>query len=345
MTRPTATTVVATIAAVGGAVIVLVVKRAATGEWQLLEFLEDLIRNGLIAGSVSFAAAHLEKTRRRDEQRQLSLTRMEATRLSVISWQQIATLAANAWNQLPGDRAARDATMADLVDLYRSKSRHLRETAASIEKIHGASLDDEEGRAEVMVGLLGLPNKLSAYVEEGQRSRRFSMLERLSDEFAHLEAQADPIWSPIVGAFRRAVPAAIGWRSHTNATIIERLLVEQSVHGSSQKSQTDEGRDLRSLGALDPAAVALEPVYRLVSFLVAAEELIIQGDPRPINAIRRCLGALRNEMRMIAAAYDALVPVLVLANERSEAVHGVPQEMPAFPDSPPAPSWGAPAPD
>jgi hypothetical protein len=295
----------ATIAAVGAAVLVLLITRAATGEWRWLDFAVDLVRNVLIGGLVSAGVVFIDKGRQ-----------AERKRSRVLRLQQTASLAASGWNQRPSDPVPdpRDpATIAETIDRYRHSADELREWAEQVEVVHDPPSSDVEAQARALYALTKLGGPIYLYAAEGMRERRFARLEHLANELAGLD-DADDLWSGPAAEFRRAVPAAVGWRSHTDATIVERLLVEQQISTQAPfNRQSQAGRDLRARATLDPTASTIEPLYLLLLFVATTSDLTLyEGSDEPRRAVNRCLGALRNELRMVAAGFDAFIPVLEL---------------------------------
>jgi hypothetical protein len=318
-----ATVVLATVAAVGAAVLVFLITRVATGEWRWLAFTEDVVRNVLIGGFVSASAVVINDSRRRHEEAQARVAQDERHRRRLLRLERTASLAASGWNQLPGEPLpdSRDpASIAETVDRYRQGAADLRKWAEEVEQVHDAPSSDTDAVIRARVVLSGLGSTIYIYIGEGMRERRFARLQHLADELADLEDAPDDDWSGPVAEFRRAVPAAVGWRSHTDATIVERLLVEQRISDTAIPfhEQSEGGRELRTRATLNPAASTFEPLYLLLVFLAATSDLTLEGSNEPRHAINRCLGALRNEMRMVADAFDAFIPVLELSvSERS----------------------------
>jgi hypothetical protein len=295
---------IALIGAVLGAFLVLFMKHQVDQQWHWPEFIEDLIRNFLVVGFVSAGTLFITESegRRADAEAKVR-NRSRIRRLN-----EVASLAASAWNVVPdlhGPTISFTQSTDAVIAAVQDSVKELRELAAFVDR-----LDTD---AEQALFLLGEPQRnLFFYAVEGKRARRFEVLQHLADELAVLQ-DVDATWSESISVFRRAARIAIGWRSHTDATIIERLLVESRVSLAMgprpKESDGPLGQDIRANAQIDPLTGMFEPFYVLVVFLTLSP----RGVGEKADIVRRCLHSWRNEMLTIAEAHTALVEVLKLA--------------------------------
>lgn len=295
---------IALFGALGGAFAILLVKHRVDQQWHWPEFTEDLIRNFVVVGFVSVGTIVVtESQQRRADAEAKALNRRRIRRLN-----EAATLAASAWNVLPETSftdAPSDRSTAAAVLAIQGSVRELRRL--------GELVDDLDSDMEETLYAGGMPQRfLEAYVAEGMRTRRFDGLQRLVVDLAPLE-DVDSDWSEAISAFRRAARNAVGWRSHTDATIVERLLVETRISlamGPEPRAPEDLADDLRRYAHIDPLIGTCDPLYVLIIFLTVSPS---EAAREKADIVRRCMHSWRNEVLMIAEAQSALIKVIKLA--------------------------------
>lgn len=304
---PLAATALAAAAAFLAALGAFIVRLIATGKYHYLDLVVDVIRNVLIAGLVGAGTAWLAESRRQADERATAMIREEKRRVRVQRLALLANHAGTAWNTVPGLDVGLPS-LVDALDELRRSAAELHELATKIDKVHEADLRSLEGR----LALLPLLWPLYGYVAEGMRTRRFERLDRLAEDVRQLADDDAPEWSACAATFRQAAVAATGWRSHTDTVILERLVVERSLDGASLEPQDDAHREMLSASTVDTVVVAVEPVFLLIGHIAVHSESIHEEGNPAASAVKRCLGALRNETEMIARAQDALIDVLSL---------------------------------
>lgn len=290
-------------AAVVSAAAVLVVHRWATGDWPWLNFGDDLIRNLLVGGFVIVLVFWLDGLQRRSDERAAALRVAENHRLVVSRIAEIAGLAASGWSRLHDPSVA-----TDYLPTLRDHSEELGKLADDLEEIHASPAEGFEAVSQ----LTRLPWLLTSYIQEGGRARRFGYLELLSHDLS-----ASLTEEPLAGAvsrFRVSVAVAQGWRIHTDTTIIERLLVERTGY-TAMGGGAVSNRELREILSPDSAIAAHEPLYLLLIYIAAHREGIKGGEQRKnaelvMDSVRRCVGALREEVRAAAMALEKLAALV-----------------------------------
>jgi hypothetical protein len=182
----------------------------------------------------------------------------------------------------------------------------LRETVVKLREAAGALEDMQErppGDEPAYIALTTLTWTLADYLLEGSRARRFAYLDVLGRELAGLESAAEPLGSA-VRAFRTALPGRLGRAYTRTRAVIERLVVEK-VRSGSLRPAAAEDRELREVG-LD-AVISTEPLYVLQAYAAQVFRLPnAETAERRFVPIRRCIGALRNEMWAVATALERL---------------------------------------
>lgn len=314
------------VAAVVAAVGAFVLHGIADDEWDWVQLGDDLIRNLLLGGLLTAAVVWLEEEQRAREKRAAAIAASRRKRERVLQLREVAGLAASAWSPLeaPDDsQSAREpARVAD--DLLK-EAAELRKSADELEEILKRESDDRD----VIFDLFVLAGVLQRYLKEGGRTRRFVYFDVLQRELSGLltgtdggssaaagrapGADRDAVFERDIAAaadsFRASVVAVVAWKAHTDATVLERLLVEKIIDGPKHGLAPPERRELLDAVQLDQAAVVEEPLY-----LLHAYALVHRSDrttdaveaKRRVEPTRRCVGALRNEMRARATALERL---------------------------------------
>ena len=290
-------------AAVIAAAAVLVVGVVATGEWHWASFVADLIKNAFIGSLVAAATAWLKQ--RQDAEAAAAVERANEARQrdKIRALDEISTLAVSGWSSLGASESAPDQVCDDISRQVAEWRKH----ADDLDEVHAAPRDIE---AEII--FLGvLASRVELYLNEGGRTRRLIYLLTLQRELAALEDGVDPELAATVADFRRAVPKYQGWHAHTNATVIERLLVEQAARPRGLKPATPAYVRLLRSAEIPSAAASHEPLYMLFAYAIKHE------DPRAedltedlMDPVRRSVGALRNELRALADCVELLVPIV-----------------------------------
>jgi hypothetical protein len=300
--------VVPVVAAVVAAALVLVIRWLVKDEWFLLDFAEDLIRNLLVGGILAAAVYWLEKRRREAERRATLEAASRRHRQQVLRLKELVQLAASGWSPLDIQPTATDD---EALRGMREEIDEFRGIADQLEKMHERKPDD----VERVFDFQELKFLIDRYLSEGSRERRFEYLDYLLLEVSSIEGAEDDPLAVEIGVFRRTVPKAIAWRTHTDTTVIERLLVERVVVGSSREPASEEDRALREVAQLDAAVVAREPLYLLETYaaMQSTDAKALDDANRRWDPINRCVGALRNELRAVAQALERLLRLLELA--------------------------------
>jgi hypothetical protein len=137
----------------------------------------------------------------------------------------------------------------------------------------------------------------------------------LTDEFASLDAPPGGDLGSAISDFRRSGLRVAAWRAHTNTTIVERLLVEKFVQGWGAEPASARQRDVLHFGHVDSAAVVNEPLYLLQCYATIrggldtpSEEIAFR-----VGLARRCIGALRQEVRAVQHALETLERLVEVA--------------------------------
>jgi hypothetical protein len=276
---------------------------------------EDLIKNVFLAGLLTVGVLWLERVEDAHERRIEAAIARQREQRDVARLHEVVRLAASGWSPLA---EARDETLpANVVADLQEKVGDLRESADELEAMLQRGDDD----AEVLTDLFQLAGALNMYIFEGARARRFAYFEFLQRELASLEAGGESQIATAVRRFRGTLPAALAWRSHTNTTVVERLIVEKVFVGVTYRRVTTESRDILDVIRLDQAAVVHEPLYLLQGYAVVnmnqsdSEEARSRATP-----VIRCIGALRNEMRAVATTLERLAELIeTAASDRPNA--------------------------
>jgi hypothetical protein len=313
-------TILALTAAVVAAALVFFITWAVTDERRYLALSEDLVRNVLITGLIGAGSSWLDANRQRqrqldDEERVELRNRGRVLRLSTLT-----KLAATAWNFLPDDPEDNDTTGIAAATQLREAAESLRQQASVFITIHEGDRGERGEESLAVYKYRSSYRALYRYVGEGQRIRRFQQLERISQELRDVAETDDEKWAEVVSRFRRAEMLAQGWRSHTDTVIAERIVVGKVLDHRFERPSGDF-RGILAKVDLDASMMSFEPVWMLIAYVALTSGT---KDYERLNEnlgnVNRCFGSLRNEIRMIAAAYDALADVLALAGDEAEGV-------------------------
>jgi hypothetical protein len=282
---------------------VLLMRGSWRHKWPWVDFFDDLIRNLLVGGLVAIAVVWLDQLQRERDARAAAEAAQLRQKRQVVRVKELAQLAASRWSPLlsrPDASTTESRPPDNAVAAIREDVKSLRAAATEIEAIYTHTPVDQA--AHFALGTLRW--KLVEYLREGGRARQFAYLDMLDRELATL-GDAEGELGTAVRAFRASLPGVVAWRIHTDATILERLLVERVVEGATMEPATHRARELLDVVRLDAAAVAAEPLYLLLAYtVVQAGRADPRGALQRLKPAVRSLGALRNEIRAVATALE-----------------------------------------
>ncbi len=277
-------------------------------EFDVVEFLQNVFRNGVIA--VLLAVVTAAVTRYHEQQ---ELRRSQSA--YVLGQFRLVELAVSAWSRLPGD------------DDVQSPGETLVDTAPWTELV--AEIDEvrnggRDGAAVIksVIFLQQLHFKLGRYSPEGGRTRRLIYLRRLLDDLAPLEMSPDQELAAAVREFRYRATVLLAWVQHTNTTIVERLLVERSTPLATEDlPATTALFELTGAEQLRDAATLHDPVYLLLAHLhPLIKNHVLKNPPdtalagQLVGQVARILGALRNELVAAVSCTKALAELVEQAH-------------------------------
>lgn len=301
-------------AAVLSAVLVFLLHGLADDSWQWLTLGADLIRNLFVGGLLTVAIIWLDELQRTRDQRLAAEAESQRQQRQVLLLREVAQLAANGWSPLHGaaPSLASDTPSGEVLagEILR-QADELKQSASALEEMYERQTDDED----IIFDLVELPALVRGYVLEGGRGRRYAYFDWLRSELSDIERTGDEPIPTAVREFRASLSAAVAWRLHTDATVIERLLVGKVVHGGAPLPADPEHRRLLDSVQLDAAAVACEPLYLLQAYVVVHGSGVtdLAEASRRMTPVNRCIGALRNEIRAVARALELLGRLLEVA--------------------------------
>jgi hypothetical protein len=301
--------VVPIVGAVIAAILVLLAHAIVEDEWHWLDFVDDLVRNLLIGASVAVVSIFFEQAQREREERATKEMAKERQRRGVMQVVELSRLAASGWSPLRQNSIEQEG-VEDLGTVIREMEKEITKLQRIADELDMMHQSRDEG---FLAQAVQLPNTLAEYLAEGSRIRRFAYLQLLSDELGRIEASEDSDISAAISRFRNGFPAAVGWRLHTDATVIERLLVGKVVWDTAVPRPTSvERRELLDSVSLDSSAVDYDPVYLLQAYVTVQREGVttLEEAERRIGPIRRCVGATRNELWAVVGVLQDLAELL-----------------------------------
>jgi hypothetical protein len=230
-------------------------------------------------------------------------------------------LAASGWSPVSptGDDTSSSHELA--AEDLRRNAKDWRQLADDLDQIlqarpdEGASSESlNQAGFQAFVVLEGLSNRLQTYLLEGGRTRRLMYLKWLADDLASAAA-AGWDWSTAAYQFRNAAVGLLGGAQHTDATIVERLLVERATRLFYPPPRPNKWRNL-DLSEFPHSAASTDPLYLLAFILNTScaqikNEQDWQAANELLDLVGRPLGALRNELRAAATCSEALLAVVI----------------------------------
>ena len=141
---------------------------------------------------------------------------------------------------------------------------------------------------------------LTRYMREGGRKRRPIWAASLVDDLTVLETAADESLAAAAHACRLRATELISWIEHTDAAIVERLVVERTTPILGSKNHTAELRELVAenyANELDPVATLTDPLYLLIHHVASMSESVRN---------RRDLERSRSSTRCLTSSVDLL---------------------------------------
>jgi hypothetical protein len=291
-------------AALFAAVAVLLLDAVITGEWKWLAFGEDLVRNLFVGALLAVVTVWFRRRQDAAVAAAAAAVAREQEKARIRALQGITYLAGSGWSSLEGDPATAADVRARLLD----EAPSLRRGADRLEEVYHRANDDE---CPAMVDVSDVADVVWSYIAEGSRTRRLLYLGYLERELAALERAVDDGLATAVSRFRRSVPALLGWRQHTDTTVVEHMLVEQTILPNHRGTPDPSYVELLRTAPLSDAAPAFEPLYLLYAFAMKQAGVAPATAPRSLlDPVLRSIGALRNEMRAAALCVERLAEIL-----------------------------------
>jgi hypothetical protein len=319
-----------------GAVAAALVKQLVAvlgGEgWDGVAFWQDVVQNGFIVVVLTFLTksvlAYQEDARRRREQSRYVLARLEAMGLAIGGWNRVPGVDAG---EIP-DEPSEPSTVLVLLESDATKFRGM---ASTIDRIRDRSAPEagnpDAARQADLASYLHLTDlPLMEYMLEGGRQRRPIWARLLVADLAALESATDEAVASAAHACRLRATELMIWIQHTDATIIERLVVERHTRLLASWAATERlDRFVASTysSELPPEATLTDPLYLFVHHVRQAQQRISSAGSLAaidhdlvrglLDSVGRTLGALRNELRVAADLADALVRLIECARSSS----------------------------
>lgn len=307
-----------------GAVVVALAKQLipvlASQPWKWVDFWTDVVQNAFLAVLVSSFVTAVKAREDRD--------RLVRTQQDFVRARTGLASTALGWHTVP--RAdlteAPQAALATVVEDLVTTASEWRELAVRLDQVHGdyppAEFEDEsedQGLVRRGVGLILLEHKIWGYMMEGGRHRRLIFMRSLMADLAALEMSPDSELAALVRRCRSSAVDLEAWVQHTDATIVENLLIDP-VSAHDGPSWTEAAAEQQSVQERNLSAAAASADYvnvLLVRLRSLRSTMTAEGvrDPRQSAAmlavVNRCLGALRNEIRFAATLTESLAALML----------------------------------
>lgn len=287
----------------------LLITFIAKGEMHWLEFGTSVFDKALIGSLLVVVGAIVELRRKRDEseahRRVISSHQRREVRRITVAGEVVAT----GWSPIPTKDEARAPEGEITIGQPLAEAvQNMQEYATELDAAHSRDIEDDA----IIADALTLGGGLERYLLEGGRRRRFLLLEMIYHDLAAPLAREEiesPFGTKVVRT-REAIIRALVLKSHTDTVVLERLVVERRVRPLGLGALDEPKRKLLESSTLDSAAAIHEPLYLLLAFVSVNFEGDVIRSPELLQArltvIRRCIGALRNEVAQLVSVMSSL---------------------------------------